>query len=152
MGQQLSWLEHLLCKQGVRGSSPRRSTINIIMGQTRFLSGMLHHDDIMQSWAISSAGQSASLIMTRSEVQVPHRPPLTNYSKGAQLSWLEHFVYTEGVGGSSPSAPTTVLLQVATIWSFFIVLMSGCGARKDLKKSLKKYLQMQNSFGTIKNS
>ena len=32
-----------------------------------------HHQ--LYVWAISSAGQSASLIMTRSEVQVPHRPP-----------------------------------------------------------------------------
>ena len=114
MGRQLSWLEHLLCKQGVIGSSPIRSTSchstqYKVWGESGFGLFSLHQKLIYCSvWAISSAGQSASLIMTRSEVQVPHRPPVTvdRARAGAQLSWLEHLVYTERVGGSSPSAPT----------------------------------------------
>ena len=53
-GVQLSWLEHLPCKQGVNGSNPFISTIK---------------------WAHSSAGQSTRLISVRSMVRVHLSPP-----------------------------------------------------------------------------
>lgn len=31
---------------------------------------------------------------------------INNFSGLSALSWLEHLVYTEGAGGSSPSSPT----------------------------------------------
>lgn len=40
---------------------------------------------------------------------VESRPLALTGSWGVYLSWLENSVYTRGVGGSSPSTPTTAL-------------------------------------------
>ncbi len=62
--------------------------------------------------------------------------------KGAQLSWLEHLVYTERVGGSNPSAPTR--LKIKSLKSSFFVpdLNRGKGANMS---------QLRNNSRRLKN-
>ncbi len=90
-GVQLSWLEHLPCKQGVNGSNPFISTIK---------------------WAHSSVGQSTRLISVRSMVRVHLSPPAV---QTAGLKCLRPWSHKQIVDLRHLSPPTRlakVLLKV----------------------------------------
>ena len=48
--------------------------------------------------------------------------PLTR--RAISSAGSEHLVYTEGVGGSNPSSPTTKLKNPTEMWDFFVYIIT----------------------------
>ena len=99
-GLQLNWLERQLCKLDVKGSSPFSST-NLFTGKwsNKGFKLQLCNIEVARTCptesrragtlrAHSSAGQSASLIRTRSLVQIQMRPPSHDICYGMTVSLL----------------------------------------------------------------
>lgn len=101
-GLQFTWLEHLLCKQKVVGSSPTFSTVSLfcfhnVNGLARGLN--LANGCIAQR-------QSKKLLTLRFQVRILVCPQLVLGGMVTQLT------LTQEIGGSSPSEPTIQVLSV----------------------------------------
>src|SRR5690606_33992714 len=67
-------------------------------------------------------------------------------------SWLEHLVYTERVGGSSPSSPTKQKIQVLEL-GFFVLMTRTCdpqGRGENCQWQFARKSSLENWFSKMK--
>ena len=119
VGVQLSWLEHLPCKQGVSGSNPLTSTT--------FISGTFF-----------------IFVPFPNAKQFAFRKLLAHI--GLQLSWLEHHPDKVGVGGSSPLNPTKFESEFRS--HFFILSSSASSSSSSISSVCLSLLVSKLLFNT----